>query len=122
MSKEVWVYRNLRHGRKARRLYSVMQNGVVIRRVHRILLRDVRFVVRESGRQRVLKENRKNVHAFVVGRVVSSAFGINKNGKNLPVTIGYNPHNSGYFYGLDGKPVSGARGVLLNECGMTACY
>ena len=121
MNKEVWVYRNLKHGRKARRLYSVMQNGKVLRTVHRLLLVDVRFVVREGGRQRVLREGRKNVHAFVVGRIASSVYGIDKNGKNLPVTVVYNPHNDAHFYGF-GKPLSGARAVLLNEHGMTAAY
>ena len=32
--------------------------------------RDVEFRVRESGRQRMLKEKSRNVHAFAVGRLI----------------------------------------------------
>lgn len=128
-NKPVYVYRNLRHGRKARPLYSVMQNGRVVRRVHRILLTDVRFVVREAGRQKVLQEGRKNVHAFAVGHIaVRGAMGIDKHGPDLPVKVYYNPYNTGYFFALAGKgndltyPVLGARAVLINEQGISAAY
>jgi hypothetical protein len=46
----VWVYRNLKHGRGARPLYSIMSKGRVIARRHRVLLTDCRLVVREGGR------------------------------------------------------------------------
>jgi len=61
-SKPVFVYRNLHTG-----TWSVRQGGKV--RVHTdyILLRQVKFVVNQSGRARVLKDKRKNVHAFVRG-------------------------------------------------------
>jgi hypothetical protein len=35
-----------------------------------VRLCDVEFRVREAGRQRMLHEKRKNVHAFAVGRLV----------------------------------------------------
>ena len=38
----------------------------------RIALVDVEFVVNEKGRQRVLKEKRKNVHAYVIGTMVEA--------------------------------------------------
>jgi hypothetical protein len=123
--KPVMVYRNLKHGRKSRPLYSVMQNGRVVRRTHRIMLADVRFVVRERGRQKVLQTGQKNVHAFAVGRVIGSAFGADRTDK-LPVTVCYNPYNDGHFFclmnGLGPTPVYGARCVILNEFGMTAAY
>jgi hypothetical protein len=121
MAKEVWVYRNLRHGRTARPLYSVMQNGRVVRRVRRILLTGCRFVVREGGRLRTVREGRKNVHAFVVGTPVSSAYGTDRNGKDLPAKISYNPYKASTF--MSGEhPVKGARAVLINERGVSACY
>lgn len=125
-TKPVWVYRNLRHGRKSQPLYSVMQNGKVIKRVHRIMLRDVRFVVRESGRQRVLREKRKNVHAFAVGFITSSGCGVGSDGK-LPVNIGYSPYKgSNFFCSMTttdlNTPVYGAMCVILNEHGMTGAY
>jgi hypothetical protein len=124
----VKVYRSLRHGRKAPALYSVIKNGRVVKRVHRILLSGAKFVVSEAGRKRVLREKRKNVHAFVVGYEVDSkgTFGTDKNGKDLPVKVSYNPYLRGHFmaYGLTFAPfpVKGARAVLLNEHGISACY
>lgn len=41
--------------------------GLVIAHVDSFTVSDVEFVVRESGRQKVLRERRKNVHAFVRG-------------------------------------------------------
>jgi hypothetical protein len=120
-NKPVWVYRNLRHGRNAPSLYSVMQNGRVVMRVHSVLLTDARFVVREAGRQKVLQEKRKNVHAFVVGHLATSAFGIDKTGPNLPVKVTYNPYTAGYFFaGTQPYPVLSARAVLINESGISA--
>jgi hypothetical protein len=118
----VYVYRNLKHGRNAKPLYSVMYKGRVVARVSRILLTEASFVVREAGRQRVLRERRKNVHAFVCGKWVrrGGAFGIDANGKDLPVKITYNPYYAGSFFA--NGPVKSALGVLLNENGISACY
>jgi hypothetical protein len=90
------------------------------------LLVDCVFKIREAGRQRVLQTGHRNVHAFVIGTVTASAYGIDKTGKQLPIRITYNPNNDQQFMALDGKswpwPVKSARAVLLNEHGMTACY
>lgn len=56
------VYRNLRTG-----TWSVRERGLVVSHPLRIVLEDVKFVVSPAGRQRVLQERRKNVHAFVRG-------------------------------------------------------
>jgi len=61
-SKPVKVYWNLH-----RNCYSVQQHGLVVGHTDHIELLDVTFKVSEAGRQRVLKERRKNVHAFVTG-------------------------------------------------------
>jgi hypothetical protein len=109
-----------------------MQNGKVVARKHRLMLSDVTFAVRESGRQRVLRDNRKNVHAFAVGYLIDKrgACGIDENGKDLPVKIGYNPHNDATFMAVVmnvwvkelAKPIRHAQTVLLNENGMSAAY
>jgi hypothetical protein len=120
----VYVYRNLRHGKGALPLYSIMQKGRVIAREHRVLLSNCTFVVREKGRQRVIQEGRKNVHAFVKGYLVDDqgVFGIDRDSpKNLPAKLSYNPYLRGDFT-WEGKPVKAARAVLLNEAGITACY
>ena len=126
MSDYVYVYRSLKHGRHAPPLYSIRQNGRVVARRARVLLTDATFVVHEKGRQRVLKEKRKNVHAFVKGRLVDhlGAFGIDADSpEDLPVKVTYNPYVSGHF--MAPQPwgaVKGARGVLLNERGISAAY
>ena len=63
---KVRVYFNLH-----KKLLSVQTkvNGSwkVIKHVFNINLTDVKFKVSEAGRQRVLREKRKNVHAFIEG-------------------------------------------------------
>lgn len=61
----VYVYRNL-HGRDATK-YSVRQHGLVVAHTNNLYLRSVDFIVSETGRQKVIKTKRKNVHAFVKG-------------------------------------------------------
>ncbi len=121
-TRPVRVYRNLKHGRKSRPLYSVMQDGRVIRRTHQIMLKDAKFIVWEKSRQRVLKEGRKNVHAFVIGTVVDSAMGRTKAGR-LNLKISYNPYLGDSFV-IDGSnvKVEGAMAVILNQHGVTGAY
>lgn len=82
LDKKVRVYRNLNNKK-----LSVMQNGLVIGHTDVITLSDATFIVNEAGRQRVIKENRKNVHAFVEGWFVPSY--LFKGEK----TVTYNPYN-----------------------------
>jgi hypothetical protein len=65
---EAWVYRNLM--RSDGPWYSVMQGGIVICHAREVALEGVRFVVRPAGRRRAIETGVKNVHAFVVGRVI----------------------------------------------------
>lgn len=120
--KRVWVYRNLKHGRKRPPLYSIMQGGIVVARRHRLLLRDVVFVVRKAGRARVLLTGHKNVHAFAVGYLAGrrGGFGVtgNRAGERLAQTVAYYPHSMERFGTADAY-VNGASAVLLNESGMT---
>lgn len=59
------VFKNLKHG-----CYSIMQRGTVRASARRVRLADVEFRVGEKGRQRMIRERRRNVHAFAVGRLV----------------------------------------------------
>ena len=61
----VRVFKNLKHD-----CYSIMQRGVIKASARQVRLTGVEFRVREAGRQRMLSERRKNVHAFAVGRLV----------------------------------------------------
>ena len=66
VEKPVWVYFNLHTGR-----WSIKQGGLVHCHAKLITLVDVEFRVREAGRLRVLKEQKKNVHAFVIGKIAN---------------------------------------------------
>lgn len=61
----VKVYYNLR-----KKMFSVQHNGRVVGWMDRLMLLNAKFKVSEAGRQRVLKERRKNVHAFVCGELM----------------------------------------------------
>lgn len=65
----VFVYRNLHKNTWSIRDVST---GLVLGYSDTLTLNNVTFTVSEKGRQRVLKEKVKNVHAGVVGDYVSS--------------------------------------------------
>lgn len=70
---KVFIYRNLH---KEGNVYSIKSlegpmKGKVIGHAHGIYLEDCQLIVSEAGRQRVLKEKRKNVHAGIVGTLVA---------------------------------------------------
>ncbi len=67
-TRPVLVYRNLRSEGV---LYSIQQFGKVIGHARETALRDVKFVVRQGGRERARAECIRNVHAFVYGYVIS---------------------------------------------------
>ncbi len=113
-TKPVYVYRNLRHGRKAPPLYSVLQNGRVVDRRHTVTLHDVEFVVREGGRQKVLATGRKNVHAFVKGYVEDHDKPL-----ALDFNASYRPQAGPYFTNNVGLPVFYAKTAQLASNGVT---
>lgn len=116
----VRVYRNLKHGRSATPLYSVQRLGKnrhVIDHVGRIFLTNARFIVSEAGRQRVIREQRKNVHAYVEGEW--KADDERKHELSLAKRVHYNPYTMFYFQTLEGERVDKAKFVLLNEGGIT---
>lgn len=67
----VKAYRNLH-----KKCFSIvdLKTGRVFKHQFHVVLRNASFRVSESGRQRVLREKRKNVHAYVVGELVETNF------------------------------------------------
>lgn len=59
------VYRNLH-----KKCYSVQYNRKVVSHEDNLLLFLPKFKVSEAGRQRVIREKRKNVHAVVEGTAI----------------------------------------------------
>lgn len=137
-AKPVEVYRNLRAPGIT---YSVRQGGRVVAHTTAVMLQDATFVVREAGRQRVLSTGHKNVHAWVRGRIVCSAWGTScdlerekrEHAKargyeyrgGLAARARYNPWVAPTFVTLvttPPKPLRRAVGVMLDETGISYCY
>lgn len=89
-NKKVMIYRNLHNG-----MFSVKQDGLVVAHVDSILLSRGMFKVNVAGRNRVLKEKKKNVHAFVIGHVDSVNVDIDVSNNKA---VSYNPYKFGHFY------------------------
>ena len=108
----VFVHRNLNRPP----YYSIKagkSGGPVIGYDTDIHLKDVQFKVQKGGMNRVRKEKRKNVHAGVVGKIVSSGGEYNTDDW---VLITYNPykHNSFVEYETE-KPIFKADEVILKN-------
>lgn len=88
IGERVFVYRNLH-----KKCYSVksLKTGRVIAHVDSIDLINVSFRVSQAGRNRVLREKRKNVHAGVVGYVSCPL------GAEHSVSVTYNPYKFDSF-------------------------
>lgn len=74
-----------------------------------ICVRDCSFIVSEKGRQRVIREGVKNVHAYVRGSLVYPP-------RALPdhsVWVRYNPYEFEHFMDDDGYALEGAELVVL---------
>lgn len=75
MSKPVRVYRNLNAKKSAGVVWSIMQNGLVVAHSNSVLLGDARTVVRPAGQKRLKETGKKNVHAFIEGKVSNLSVG-----------------------------------------------
>lgn len=109
----VQVYWNLHKGCWSVQALEGENKGRVIDHTDSLRLHDCQFVVRESGRQRVLKEKRKNVHAFVRGRIPEENVAAMVRKTSVAT---YNPYKGSSFVALEGDkvvPVSKARAVTM---------
>lgn len=93
-NKKVEVYKNLHNG-----LFSVRQDGLVVAHVESIVLSYPKIKVNEKGRQKVIKDKAKNVHAFITGFPNSVNKGFTIEGKRA---ITYNPYKFKTFVYKDG--------------------
>jgi hypothetical protein len=101
---KVFVYFNLH-----KKIFSVkdVKTGLVVAHTESINLTDCTFKVSEAGRQRVLKEQRKNVHAGVVGHYEPES-------KWFDTQATYNPYKYNSFVEVTTlEPLERASGVRL---------
>lgn len=106
VGQKVRVYFNLH-----KKVFSVqdVKTGLVVAHAPKILLDSVSFIVRESGRQKVIREKKKNVHAFVVGAFVVENE-ITPNEKAY-----YNPYKTSLFQAEFGGSILKARSVICEN-------
>ena len=115
-SQRVWVYRNLNPKRER---YSVQSRegvdyGRVIARANYLTLKNCTFTVGSKGRQRVLEERRKNVHAGVLGTIVRS----DKRRLDGAIRVSYNPYQSEHFVTAKGNVIHKADFVIFTDHGV----
>ena len=114
------VYRNLHKNTWSIRSRTT---GRVIAHADNVVVKNVKFVVQPAGRQRVLDEERKNVHAFVRGTLSPISTDM-LTLVEFNVQIKYNPYilepdqRAGHFYEVDTEETVGeAPVVVLNTKG-----
>lgn len=104
------VYRNLHKSCWSVRNRST---GRVEMHADSVMVRDCTFRVGKAGRERVIREGRKNVHAGVYGTVEDSdcTSGLQVTGEWVRVT--YNPYKNSTFIDESGNPVFHASAVAM---------
>lgn len=100
------------------------RTGRVILHTNKVHIRDPEFVVRQAGRERVLREGKKNVHAFVRGE---ATYFDDIDYENRPMLdiIGYNPYKYvGFVKMPDEKLVHNADRAYMqvSEGGVPSVY
>jgi 5-formaminoimidazole-4-carboxamide-1-beta-D-ribofuranosyl 5'-monophosphate synthetase len=111
---KVFVYFNLH-----KKLFSIKamegeNKGKVIGHSPVVLLDDVTFKVSEAGRQRVIRERKKNVHAGVMGHLNAQGIRLVIATRDLTTKVTYNPYKYQTFVEVEtSEPVLTANNALL---------
>ena len=111
---KVYVYYNLH-----KKIWSVKalegpNKGRVIAHTSMVVLQGCTFKVSEAGRQRVLREQRKNVHAGVTGELVAMAGERAYFPYPASSEVTYNPYKYETFvYKANEKPIKNCARVLM---------
>ena len=97
-------------------LFGASVKGRVTGHADTILATDVTTKISEAGRQRVIREKRKNVHAGIIGKYVLAGPSKKFVTTELTRTLSYNPYKRGDFYDREtDATVTTARHVLLRS-------
>ena len=130
-----FVYANLHKACWSIKALNGPNAGRVVAHADKVVLQDATFKVSEAGRQRVLKERRKNVHAGVVGvlvahrgatwryadpsahsRILSGKHWFSTNFVDAGISVTYDPYTGPTFVNrATQEPVSQARAALLSD-------
>lgn len=111
LGKKVFVYLNLHKMKYSIRVLEGEHKGRVKHWDTSVYLKDVTQKISEKGRQRVIAEKCKNVHAGLVGYLTSP------NNIEVPNRIRYNPYYCETFVYDNGDPYTGSDAALLSIVG-----
>jgi hypothetical protein len=117
---KVFVYFNLHKKCFSVKALEGPQKGLVIRHTRFVWLENVRYKVSEAGRQRVLRERKKNVHAGVVGTLsqMPTDRGFWLAGWEGCTPLKYNPYKYSTFVTADfDQPVQYSDACYLESTG-----
>ena len=101
------LYRNLNNGRIS---IKDKRTNLVVGYADEVWVENPKFIVSEAGRQRVLEEKRKNVHAYIEGSIVKLQGFLPRNNGQVDVGVlhqrkyhegvqlNYNPYKYPHFY------------------------
>tara|TARA_R110000751_G_scaffold24133_1_gene66042 strand:- start:101 stop:472 length:372 start_codon:yes stop_codon:yes gene_type:complete len=98
---KVEIYYNLH-----KNVFSVRHKGRVIQHTSMAVIKDAEYVVRPAGRAKVLREGKKNVHAFVRGEWVGVTRECSLRLFNKGKRVTYNPYKySTFVEALTDEPI-----------------
>lgn len=108
--RKIEVYRNLH-----KKCWSVRQDGLVKFHSQQVCLQNCKFAVQPAGRAKVLREKRKNVHAFIRGYLWDGKISEDIANSNIWDNVSYNPYKSNTFVDNSNNPVYEAAYVDLDN-------
>ena len=106
----IYVHRNLN-----RKCWSVLDRGKLKGYRHKLTMRDVEFRVRAGGQRRAVREKRRNVHAFAVGRMSTGI----PYGKGIKVRYDV---RTGRFVDFGGRQILEAKKVYFTDQGQVWAF
>ena len=112
MKGEVQIYRNLhRKSEEGFPIYSVRNaQGLVEAHVDEIALIDPKFRVSVKGRDRVRKEGRKNVHAYIQGKKMGGSGYFGSGWQQIT----YNPYRHDHFVLVKDESMHVVGGIMVH--------
>lgn len=106
--KPVKVYRCLV---RAGHIFSVKQGGYVVGHTDELTLKNVSFKVNEKGKQRCIREQQRNVHAWVEGIITNFV--------RCSTEVTYNPYKDcGFYLKNTGEEIKTADYLSINKEGV----
>ena len=125
---KVRVYKNLHKDCYSVKSMEGVSKGLVIAHCDNIVLKNVKYIMSERGRQRVLSTRQKNVHAYLEGEILSIVPRVDSNFR-LPIyselpfsevlSVTYNPYKyESFVYKENETPIHISDYAILNENGI----